>query len=60
MSVMSDTLKIMTYMVPVWVNYGPRELAAPPLGAPGVRVEEHPYKPGECTGKGRESHLEVT
>lgn len=51
MSVVSDTLKIMTYMVPVWVNYGPRDHSGPPLGVPGTRVEEYPYRPGECTGK---------
>lgn len=54
MPLVSDTLKIMTYMVPVWMNYGPRDHAASPHVTPEVRVEEYPYNPGECRGRDRE------
>lgn len=49
MTVVSDTLKIMTYMVPMWMNYGPRNYPALPLDASGAGVGQYTPKPGEYT-----------
>ena len=45
MTVVSDTLKIVTYMLPVWLNYGDRNYSVPHLGLGGDALN-----PGECTG----------